>query len=124
MNDSLNDLPIKPENDVSAPPSPHKARKGILCAKCEHLNPPGSDVCEYCHAHLFLSCKSCGHRNERVRTRCTECGHRLHRGFFYQLRRRLTQERNRYILVYLPLTILVSYLAYRVVIFLVDYRPR
>lgn len=113
-----------PRNDPQLEPPPPKARKGVLCAKCEHLNPPGRDVCEYCHAHLHLSCKHCGHRNERARTRCRQCGHRLHRGFFFQLRRKLFQDKHRYVMVYLPFTILVAYLAYRVIIFIADYSPR
>lgn len=64
-------------------------RKGVLCAKCEHLNPPESNECETCGAHLFLACKQCGEGNERVRTQCVRCGHRLHRSFLHRSRRRL-----------------------------------
>lgn len=63
--------------------------RGVLCSKCEHLNPPGRNDCEKCSAHLFLVCRECGQGNERVRTRCTNCGHRLHRSLFGRVKRRM-----------------------------------
>ncbi len=53
--------------------------KGVLCVKCEHLNPPGLDKCETCDAHLFVVCSRCGHRNGRVLSRCAGCRGKLHR---------------------------------------------
>lgn len=64
-------------------------RRGVLCAKCEHLNPPHSNECETCGAHLFLSCKECGEGNERVRTRCLKCGRRLHRSWLQRSRKKM-----------------------------------
>lgn len=60
------------------PPSDEKHR-GVLCGKCEHLNPRGANECRRCGSRLFVSCNDCGARNERVRTRCRSCGRRLHR---------------------------------------------
>jgi hypothetical protein len=62
----------------------HSSR-AVLCAKCEHLNPHGMNVCERCRAHLHVVCHNCGQRNERVRTRCLECNHNLHRSGFGRL---------------------------------------
>ena len=67
---------------MSGPEKPTESTqssRAVLCAKCEHLNPHGLNVCERCAAHLHVVCHSCGHRNERVRTRCLECDHQLHR---------------------------------------------
>lgn len=53
--------------------------KGVLCVKCEHLNPVSLDKCETCDAHLFVVCSRCGHRNSRVLSRCAGCRGKLHR---------------------------------------------
>jgi hypothetical protein len=58
-----------------------RSHPGVLCAKCEHVNAHGRNVCESCGAHLHVVCHSCGHRNERARTLCSECGHKLHRSW-------------------------------------------
>lgn len=63
----------------NTPPTPAQDR-GVLCPKCEHLNRWGTNECRRCGAHLYVSCVSCGAKNERVRTRCSQCGRRLHRG--------------------------------------------
>ena len=60
--------------------------RGILCAKCEHLNPVGLEKCETCQAHLFVFCTYCGTRNGRVLTRCTKCRRRLKAGLGRKLR--------------------------------------
>ena len=60
--------------------------RGILCAKCEHLNPAGLEKCETCQAHLFVFCTYCGTRNGRVLTRCTKCRRRLKAGLGRKLR--------------------------------------
>ena len=65
--------------------------RGVLCAKCEHLNVWGQNECKRCGSHLYVSCSDCGQRNERVRTRCTNCHRRLHRSIFERLRRRATK---------------------------------
>jgi hypothetical protein len=53
--------------------------KGVLCAKCEHLNPPGSTSCEFCRAELFRICPKCGQRFQDALSRCSHCGERMHR---------------------------------------------
>jgi hypothetical protein len=59
--------------------------KGILCAKCSHVNRAGSTKCSRCESHLHIKCNDCGTRNERFHTRCQTCGRRLHRSFFEKL---------------------------------------
>ncbi len=51
--------------------------KGVLCGKCEHLNPPGSRVCEHCEAKLFFDCRFCGKEIQVVAPRCPHCSRRL-----------------------------------------------
>jgi ribosomal protein L40E len=53
--------------------------RGVLCAKCEHLNPLDVERCEYCQGHLFVVCKDCEHKNPRVLAKCGKCGRSLHR---------------------------------------------
>lgn len=55
------------------------ARRGVLCIKCEHLNPPDIEACEDCGAHLFVNCQECQTKNPRVSARCSHCGRRLHK---------------------------------------------
>lgn len=52
--------------------------KGILCCKCEHLNPTGLEQCERCSQSLFIDCPKCRKRNARVLMHCVSCRGRLH----------------------------------------------
>lgn len=64
-----------------AQPSPPRpaADRGLLCARCEHLNPATLEKCESCGSHLFIFCGRCNTRNQRVHSRCVKCNRRLHR---------------------------------------------
>jgi len=75
--------PEKPIERATAP-----VHAGVVCAKCEHLNAHGRNVCEACGAHLHVVCHNCGHRNARVSLHCVECGHKLHRSLARRLARR------------------------------------
>jgi ribosomal protein L40E len=70
----------QPQSD---PPQPAKTERpnarGVLCVKCEHLNPIDLDDCETCKAHLYVNCLECGAKNPRVGSRCVQCGRRLHK---------------------------------------------
>lgn len=74
-------------NDLPPPPPPrgdtttliNKSAKGVLCAKCNHLNKPRSTKCSVCGSHLHIKCNDCGARNERFYSQCQECGRRLHK---------------------------------------------
>lgn len=59
--------------------------RGVLCAKCNHVNPPGRTLCNRCGSHLFITCNDCGHQSERSVTRCRKCGRRLHRSALQKL---------------------------------------
>lgn len=56
-----------------------KTQKGVLCAECEHLNPPGSESCEECEANLYKKCRHCGELNQKVLSTCRSCNRSLHR---------------------------------------------
>jgi hypothetical protein len=53
--------------------------RGVLCQKCEHLNPADLEFCETCDADLYVECRRCHHRNLRVLARCERCRRRLQR---------------------------------------------
>ncbi len=71
--------------DPSEATVPHKeaptiqSHKGVLCERCDHLNPPGSEACEWCHIALWVTCRFCGERNPMALPRCDSCGGRIDR---------------------------------------------
>lgn len=70
-----------------------KSAKGILCAKCEHVNQAGATTCSVCRAHLHIKCNDCGTVNERVLGTCRNCGRKLHRNALQRLASRLSRSR-------------------------------
>jgi len=62
-------------NQPTHDPARVDAIKGVLCAKCDHLNAPGSTTCEYCRSALFEPCRHCGKTVRRTAHRCEFCGH-------------------------------------------------
>ena len=60
--------------------------RGVLCQKCEHLNPADLEFCEQCDAELYINCGRCNHRNLRVLARCERCRRRLQRSFTQRLK--------------------------------------
>lgn len=94
---------MSPDNNrVSGVPTPSdttqtplSTAKGILCAKCEHVNKPGSTTCGVCRSHLHVKCNDCGAVNERARNHCRNCGHSLHRSAARRLVSRMAKKRNR-----------------------------
>ena len=89
-----------------------QSQVGVTCAKCEHVNARGQNVCEACGAHLHVVCHNCGHRNARSRTRCEECGHKLHRSWLKRTTRAVfgTDKRSLQVLL-LVIAILLGILA-------------
>lgn len=97
-----------PSANPAAPTGATSAR-GVLCVRCEHLNPPGIEQCETCRGHLFVTCHECGAKNARVSSRCVECGRRLHKS-----RRRSARPEpgiNRWLVVVVLVGILVALVA-------------
>jgi len=74
----MSDPSDNPSSSPSGSPGRRKGR-GILCAKCEHLNPSDLKECEYCEAELHMNCPACNAVNARVLTQCVECKSPLHR---------------------------------------------
>ncbi|HTI69321.1 MAG TPA: zinc ribbon domain-containing protein [Candidatus Limnocylindria bacterium] len=77
----MSDIPpnsVAPEKvEEAADPS---GERGVLCPKCEHLNPADLELCEICNAKLSTICSYCGTKNGRVLTRCRKCRRRLKEG--------------------------------------------
>jgi hypothetical protein len=96
---------------------------GVLCGQCDHLNPPGSRHCSVCGSHLYVACRDCGKRSPRVLARCPYCGRRLHRPPWRRWRRSLLKNRGKINPVLVVLVIVVAFIAYKVIIMLVEYRP-
>ena len=62
-----------------------RSARGILCAKCEHVNAAGSTKCSRCASHLHIKCNDCGVVNERILTKCKSCGRTLRKNFLQKL---------------------------------------
>ncbi len=101
-------------------PTKPPGEKGVLCAKCDHLNPPGSNVCDECGAHLYVSCHSCGQRNRRVDAICSHCGHHLHRSFGRRLKKKLFPNNRKIRLVEAGLLVILVLVAYKIIVKLVE----
>lgn len=100
------------------------SNRGILCPKCEHLSPPGTGTCGRCGAHLHITCNKCGQRSPRVFERCSSCGHRLHRSLASRFQRRLRKLLPKRVKpLHLALLVIGILVAYKVVVFLAEYRP-
>jgi hypothetical protein len=109
-------------NQVSGVPTasdttqtPRSTAKGILCAKCQHVNRPGSTTCSVCNSHLHIKCNDCGAVNERAIDSCRICGRSLHRSAARRLLSRLSTKRNRI----KPTFILLMFAVVGVIFFLV-----
>ena len=96
---------------------------GVLCAKCEHLNPAGGHICTRCGSHLHVNCPKCGRRNPRAMNRCSQCRHRLHRSPWQQWRRRIARGNRKIKLFHVVLLVLTIMITYKIIIKLVEYRP-
>jgi hypothetical protein len=89
--------------------------KGILCAKCEHVNKSGSTTCSVCRAHLHIKCNDCGTVNERVLNSCKNCGRKLHRTAVQKILNRASKSRSKI----KPLPVLLLFIVVSVIFYLV-----
>lgn len=110
------------QTDSSTPP-PSTRKKDLDCAKCGHSNAGGLNHCTSCGARLYISCHNCGHSSARIATRCGKCGSRLHRSFWRRLEKRFFGSRAKITPLQIFLLVVVSYMAYKVIIYLAEYRP-
>ena len=86
--------------------------KGVLCAKCNHLNRPGASKCSRCESHLYVKCNDCGARTERVHSRCQSCGRRLHKSFFEKMNSRMFRQNARVTPIQLVLLLIFAAVAF------------
>jgi len=111
---------MNPANPASQSGKRH-AGSELPCAKCGHVNPPGSNTCEQCQAHLWVVCHHCGYRNRRVDPRCVECGFRLHRSLWRRLSKKFFP--NRKIAAWQIVLLLIAvWVAYKLIVFFAEYR--
>jgi hypothetical protein len=112
-----------PEQPELNQPATGKSRSGVLCAKCDHLNPPGASQCTACGSHLHVTCTGCGQRNPRVLARCPKCGRRLHRSRWRRLKRKFFNKRWKVTPLQIILLVVLVLVAYKLIILLVEYKP-
>jgi hypothetical protein len=92
-----------------------QGEKGLLCLKCNHLNPRDLKQCEYCNSQLFVKCKKCGAKVQRVISKCPECRHRMHKSPFRKLKRRMFRRSKKIALGEVGIIVIVAYGAYKVI---------
>jgi hypothetical protein len=108
----MSDLPSNPDSPV--------AERGVLCAKCDHLNPPGSKVCEECGARLFVACHYCGHKNRRVDAACAQCGHHLHRSVWRRWQRKILGQNVKLLVIEAILFVILVVIGFKLIIHFVE----
>jgi hypothetical protein len=102
-----------------------RGERGVLCAKCEHLNPAGLNTCEFCRAHLHVVCSFCGHQTARVQSRCSKCNHRLHRSILGRVWRAAFGRQLRLSILEAALLVLAILAGLWLIVFLAEFRlPR
>ena len=92
-----------------------QGEKGLLCPKCSHLNPGDLKQCEYCKSQLFVKCKKCGAKVQRVISKCPECHHRMHKSPFRKLEKRLFAKSRKLTLAQTALMMIVAYSAFKII---------
>ena len=90
-NESVSGVPTSSDTTQTS----RKSAKGILCAKCEHVNKAGATTCSVCRAHLHVKCNDCGAVNERALNHCRTCGRNLHRTALQRFATRLARTRTK-----------------------------
>ena len=104
------------EPNLPAPP----AERGVLCAKCDHLNLPGSKACDECGAHLYVACHYCGHKNRRVDAVCAQCGHHLHRSLWRRWQRKFLGQNSKILAIEAVLLVVLVVVGFKLIIKLVE----
>ena len=94
-----------------------QGEKGLLCPKCSHLNPGGLKECEYCNSQLFIKCKKCGEKVQRVLSQCPKCRHRLHKSLLNKIERKMFARSRKITLGQFGLLIIMAIVMYHVIQF-------
>ena len=92
-----------------------QGEKGLLCPKCSHLNPGNLKQCEYCNSQLFVKCKKCGAKMQRVISKCPECRHRIHKSPFRTRKRRMFRRSKKVTIGQMAILLIVAYGAFKVI---------
>ncbi len=92
-----------------------QGEKGLLCLKCSHLNPGNLKECEYCNSQLFIKCKKCGAKVQRVLSQCQKCRHRLHKSFLTKLERKMFARSRKITLGQFGLLIILAIFMYQAI---------
>ena len=100
-----------------------KSKPHLACAKCGYLNMPRTNHCSQCGSRLYISCHNCGHSIERIASRCVHCGHRLHHSLWSRVRRRVFGRNPKITPFQIVLLIAFVMIAYKVIIYILEYRP-
>ncbi|MCF7668894.1 MAG: hypothetical protein K9N48_03855 [Verrucomicrobia bacterium] len=95
-------------------------QKGILCAKCEHLNRRGTETCRRCGSALYITCKHCKTKNPRVTTKCSNCKHSLHRSRRNRFLRKWMPKRQRKVAGQVALGVAVGFIVYKIIILVLN----
>lgn len=72
----LQDCPVcKPTAPVPVelPITANAKGRGVLCSRCDRLNPQGIEECDRCGTTLFDTCANCGERKPRNSRHCPAC---------------------------------------------------
>ena len=93
-----------------------QGEKGLLCPKCSHLNPGDLKQCEYCNSQLFVKCKKCGAKMQRVISKCPECRHGIHKSPFRKLKRVMFLRTRKITFGQMAIMVIVAYGAYKVIV--------
>ena len=93
-----------------------QGEKGLLCPKCSHLNPGDLKQCEYCNSQLFVKCKKCGAKMQRVISKCPECRHGIHKSPFRKLKREMFRRTRKITFGQMAIMVIVAYGAYKVIV--------
>ena len=92
-----------------------QGERGLLCPKCSHLNPVNLKQCEYCNSQLFVKCKKCGAKVQRLIPQCPECRHRMHKSPFGKLKRRMFRRSKKVTIGQVAILVIVAYGAFKVI---------
>ncbi len=93
-----------------------QGKKGLLCPKCSHLNPGDLKQCEYCNSQLFVKCKKCGAKMQRVISKCPECRHGIHKSLFRKFKRVMFRRTRKLTFGQMAVIVIVAYGAYKVIV--------